>query len=47
MLSSKEFTCSAGAAGDLGSIPRWEDALEEGILSWRNPWAENLVGYGL
>ena len=36
--AGKEFTCNAG---DLGSIPGWEDPLEEGmathssILSWR------------
>ena len=36
----KESTCNAG---DLGSIPGWEDSLEEGmathssILAWRIP----------
>ena len=35
---------NAGNAGDLGLIPGWEDALEEGmatyssILSWETPW---------
>ena len=33
-------------AGDLNSIPKWEDPLEKGmatysnILAWRIPWAE-------
>ena len=37
-LDGKESTCNAG---DLGSIPGWEDPLEEGvathssILAWR------------
>ena len=40
MALDKEFACSAG---DDGSIPRLEDALEEGmaihsrILAWRIP----------
>ena len=40
-LSGKESGCSAGATGDMGSIPDWEDLLEEGmathssILAWR------------
>ena len=39
-------TCNAGVAGDIGSIPRWKDPLEEemtthsSILAWRIPWAE-------
>ena len=39
----KESACNAG---DLGSIPGWEDALEKGkathssILVWRIPWTE-------
>ena len=28
-LSSKESTCNAGDAGDMGSIPGWEDPLEK------------------
>ena len=38
--NGKESTCNVG---DLGSIPDWEDPLEEGmathssILTWRNP----------
>ena len=42
-LSGKEFTCSAGAAGELGWIPGQEDPLEAGIvthssiLAWRIP----------
>ena len=41
--AGKESACSAG---DLGFIPGWEDALEEGmaahssILAWRIPWTE-------
>ena len=37
-------------AGDSGSIPGWEDALEEGtatdsgILAWRIPWTEEPGG---
>ena len=37
----KESACNAG---DLGSIPRWEDPLEKeiathcSILAWRSPW---------
>ena len=38
-------------AGDVGSIPGWEDSLEEematcsSILAWRIPWTEELAGY--
>ena len=37
--------------GDLGSIPSWEDPLEEGmathssILAWRMPWIEEPGGH--
>ena len=37
----EESTCNAG---DLGSIPAWEDTLEKrtathsNILAWRTPW---------
>ena len=43
----KEFACNAG---DLGSIPGWEDPLEKGmgthssILAWRIPWTEEPGG---
>ena len=43
----KESTCNVG---DLGSIPDWEDPLEEGmathssILAWRIPWTEEPGG---
>ena len=43
----KEFTCSAG---DTGSIPGWEDLLEEemathsSILAWKIPWMEEPAG---
>jgi len=39
--AGKESTCNAG---DLGSVPGWEDPLEKGtathssILAWRSPW---------
>ena len=39
--AGKESACNAG---DLGSIPGWEDPLEKGkathssILAWRSPW---------
>ena len=42
----KESACNAGNAGDVGSIPGWEDPLEQGmanhssVLAWRIPWAE-------
>ena len=29
----KESSCKAGDAGDTGSIPGWEDPLEEGMQS--------------
>ena len=41
--AGKESVCSAG---DLGSIPGWEDPLEKGkathssILAWKIPWTE-------
>ena len=41
-LSGKESDCSAGEAGDVGSLS-WKDPLEEGmathssILAWRIP----------
>ena len=43
----KESACNAG---DLGSIPGWEDPLEEGlathssILDWRIPWTKEAGG---
>ena len=39
----KEYACNAG---DQGTIPDWEDPLEEGmethssILAWKTPWTE-------
>ena len=45
----KESACHAGDTEDAGSIPGWEDPLEEGmatyfsILAWRIPWTEDLV----
>ena len=41
-----EGKASACNSGDLGSIPGWEDPLEEemaihsSILAWRIPWTE-------
>ena len=46
----KEPACNAGDSGDLGSIPGWEDPLEEemathsSILAWRIPWTEEPGG---
>jgi len=43
---SKESACKAG---DVGSIPGWEDSLEKGmpthfsILAWEIPQTEELV----
>ena len=48
-LSGKESDCSAGEAGDVGSLS-WKDPLEEGmathssILAWRIPWTEEPSG---
>ena len=45
-LSSKESACNAGAAGDVGSIPRSERSSGEGhaahssTLAWRILWTE-------
>ena len=42
----KNPPASAGDVRDVGSIPGWEDPLEEGIathssiLAWRIPWTE-------
>ena len=42
-LDGKESACNAG---NLGSIPGWEDPLEKGmathssVLFWRIPWTE-------
>ena len=44
--AGKESVCNAGVAGETGSIPGWEDPLEEGmathssICAWRIPWTE-------
>ena len=45
--AGKESTCNAG---ELGSIPGWEDPLEKGkathsrILAWRVPWTVKSMG---
>ena len=45
-----EVQASASSAGDLGSIPGWEDPWESGmtthssILAWRIPWMEDPGG---
>ena len=42
----KNPPANAGDAGNLGSIPGWEDPLEEkmaahsSILAWKIPWTE-------
>ena len=49
-LSGKESACNAGATGNAGLIPGFEDPLEEGmaihsgILAWRIPWPEEEGG---
>ena len=47
LSASSELACHAG---DLGSIPGWEDPLEKGMatrsstLAWRIPWTEEPDG---
>ena len=42
----KNPAANAGDLGDAGSIPGWDDPLEEGmathssILAWKIPWTE-------
>ena len=49
-FSGKESVCSAGAAGDTGSILGSEDPLEKemtthySILVWKIPWTEDFGG---
>ena len=49
-LVVKNPPAGAGEFRDVGSIPSWEDPLEEGmaahssILAWRIPWTEELCG---
>ena len=44
----KKSTCNAG---DLGSLPSWEDTLEEdmathsNILAWETAWTEEPGGF--
>ena len=46
----KNPLANAGDAGDLGSIPGWEDPLEEemathsSVLAWRISWTEEPGG---
>ena len=46
----KNPPANAGNAGDMGSIPGWEDPLEKematlsSILTWRIPWTEEVGG---
>ena len=51
-LSSKESTCNAGDARDMGSIPGWGRSpggrhgnLHCSILAWRIPWTQEHGGY--
>ena len=43
-LRGEKFACNVGATGDTGSIPGWENPLEEAvvthssILAWRISW---------
>ena len=45
-----EVKVSACIAGDVGSIPGWEDSLEKemathsSILAWRIPWTDEPGG---
>ena len=45
-LEVKNPAANAGDLGDVGSIPGWDDPLEEGmathssILAWKIPWTE-------
>jgi len=46
VLVVKNLLANSGDIRDVGSIPGWEDALEEGmathfsILAWETPWTE-------
>ena len=46
----KNPAANAGDLGDAGSIPGWDDPLEEGmathssILAWKIPWMEEPGG---
>ena len=45
-LSSKESAYSAGASGDMGSIPGLEEmATHSSILAWRIHGQRSLAGY--
>ena len=50
VLVVKNPAANAGDIRDLGSIPGWEDPLEEStaihssILAWRIPWTEETDG---
>ena len=49
-LKGKDFTCQAGDAGDMGSIPgpgilpEEEMATHSSILAWETPRTEELGG---
>ena len=49
-LKGKDFTCQAGDAGDMGSIPgpgippEEEMATHSSILAWGIPWTEEPRG---
>ena len=46
----KKLLANAGIVRQAGSIPNWEDTLEEGmathssILAWKIPWTEEPSG---
>ena len=50
MLMVKNLPASAGDIADVGSVPGWEDPLEEGmtthssVLAWRILWTEEPGG---
>ena len=49
-LSGKESACNAGEAGHVGSVPGWEDPLEQemaihcSLLARKIPWSEEPGG---
>ena len=49
-LEIKNMPANAGDIRNVGSIPGWENHLEEGmathsgILAWRTPWTEEPDG---
>ena len=47
-FGGKESTCHAGDTGDVGSVPGWEDALEQSTLVFlpgESHGRRSLAGY--